>query len=185
MDDIKNKFAETRFLIGELSAPFSDINRAMTDNEQVQFNKNILNYLSSRKDVIGINYWVLKGGSTSLINSDGSSRTAVEVIKNYYIPGTVNGTVTNTINEQLKGITVKTKDGLSIVTDDKGKYNLTVPAVPLEHMIDADQYKSAERNINVSRGSESVLDIKLEPQKMSLWYRIRSVFQKPRNVYRW
>jgi len=183
LDNIKNKFSEARFLIGEFGAPIPDINGAMTDTEQAQFIRNILNYLGSRKDVIGINYWVLKGGSTSLINPDGSSRTAVEVIKNYYMPGIVKGTVINTINEQLKGIAVKTKDGLSTVTDDQGKYNLAVPAGPLELTIEADRYKSAKRDIKVSRGSENVLDIVLDPQNMSLWYRIRSAFQNPRNLY--
>lgn len=171
----------TTVLVGEFGAPIPDINGSMNENEQAQFINGVFKKLYENKEnVLGINYNVLTGGTTSLLNEDGTPREATEIIKNYFIPGAISGTVTNTIGDRLQNIQVKVSDGLnSTTTDSLGRYGLTVPASAADIVIKDNKYKykTISKKEMFSRGIEITRDFILEPQRKSLIYRVRLIIK--------
>ena len=71
-------------VLGEFGAPIPDINGLMTENQQRDWLGSSLQLLSGVNSLIGLNYWVNKGGSTALWRDDGSAKPAVDVLKRYY-----------------------------------------------------------------------------------------------------
>jgi hypothetical protein len=73
-----------KVVLGEFGVPIPNINGSMTDQEQSDWISQALNLLKNDPDLLGMNYWVNKGGSTALWNQDDSPRPAVSVISKYY-----------------------------------------------------------------------------------------------------
>lgn len=98
--------------------------------------------------------------------------------QNYFIPGVVKGTVTNTLGDQLKNIQVKIIDGLnSTTTNCQGSYTLSIPASTVDIVVGGEHYKIVEQNIVIARSGEFTHDVILEPQKIGIIYRIRLILQ--------
>ncbi len=71
--------------LGEFGAPIPDINGSMTEEEQAAFIESLYVVLKRNNDIVyGTNYWVLRQGSTALINDDMTPRIAYDVVKKYY-----------------------------------------------------------------------------------------------------
>ncbi|MBU1087972.1 MAG: hypothetical protein KKD05_10730 [Candidatus Omnitrophica bacterium] len=170
---------QTKVLIGEFGAPIPDINGSMDENQQALFIGEILRELYKNKsDVFGINYNVLTLGTTKLLNDDGTERQAVEVIKNYFIPGAVKGTVTNTLGDKLGNIPVKTGNGLnSTITGRQGHYKMSIPVSTVDIVIGGNKYKTTVQNMVITRGGEIMQNAVLEPEKIGFIYRVRLVIQ--------
>lgn len=170
----------TTVLVGEFGAPIPDINGSMNENEQAQFINEVFKIMyKDKENVLGINYNVLTGGTTSLLNEDGTPREATEIIKNYFIPGGISGTVTNTVGDRLPNIKVKTSDELnSTTTDSLGRYTLTVPANAVDEIIIKDnKYKTISKKETFNRGTKITRDFILEPRTINLTYRIRLIIK--------
>ena len=73
-----------RILLGEFGAPIPDIHGEMSEEQQAIWIKSALLQISVIPELIGINYWVNKGGSTALWNDDNMPKAAITVIKEYY-----------------------------------------------------------------------------------------------------
>lgn len=174
----KDKFG-AKVVIGEFGAPIPEINGVMTESQQAQFIDELSKEIYKHKDdVVGVNYWTLYDGSTALVNYDFSPREAVEIIKNYYIPGVVNGTVSNTVGDWLINIPVKTGDGLNHTTTDRlGRYSMVIPASMVEITIGGNKYKAVSRELVINRGGEITNDVIIEPVNIGFIYRIRLVIQ--------
>ena len=56
----------------------------MSEEQQAIWIKSALLQISVIPELIGINYWVNKGGSTALWNDDNMPKAAITVIKEYY-----------------------------------------------------------------------------------------------------
>lgn len=84
--DIRNlaKSSGGKIVLGEFGAPILDIHGKMTEKEQAEWISRALNEISTITDLIGINYWVNKGGSTALWNYDGTRKPAVKIITDFY-----------------------------------------------------------------------------------------------------
>lgn len=177
--DYFSKNFQTKVLIGEFGAPIPDINGSMDENQQALFIDEILRELYKNKaNVFGINYNVLTLGTTKLINDDGTERQTVEIVKNYFIPGVVKGTVTNTLGDQLSDIPVKTGDGLnSVTTNHQGYYSMVIPAGAVDIAIGGNKYKTVAQKEVISRGTEIIKDVVLEPQKVGFIYQIRLIIK--------
>lgn len=178
IDYFSEKF-NTKVLVGEFGAPNPDINGHMDENQQALFIDEVLRELYKNKtNVFGINYNVLTVGTTKLLNDDGTERQAVEVIKNYFIPGVVKGTVTNTLGDKLNNIPVKTGDGLnSTVTSRQGHYAMSIPASTIDIAIGGNKYKTVVQEEVIGCGTEITKDVVLEPQEIDFIYRIRLTIQ--------
>lgn len=73
-----------KVVLGEFGAPIPDLNGNMTEAEQADWIKNVLQGLSTVPEVIGVNYWVGVGGSTQIWDDNGNPKKAVDIIKKYY-----------------------------------------------------------------------------------------------------
>jgi len=73
-----------KIILGEFGAPIPDIHGNMTDEQQKEWLSQSLQMLSGVTDLIGINYWVDKGGSTALWNPNNAPKPAVAVLTGYY-----------------------------------------------------------------------------------------------------
>ncbi len=171
---------QTKVLLGEFGAPNPDINGDMDEKQQARFIDQVLQQLYQNKaNVLGINYNVLTIGTTKLLNNNGTERLAMEVLRNYFLPGQVGGAVTNTLGDRLSDIPVKTSDGLnSTTTDQQGYYALNLPAGTVELVIGGNKYKTSGQNMIIARGSELRQDAVLEPEKIGFVYRLRLFVQK-------
>ncbi|MBU4210790.1 carboxypeptidase-like regulatory domain-containing protein [Patescibacteria group bacterium] len=175
---------DTKVLLGEFGAPIPDINGDMDETEQAEFiNQLFIQFYKHKDNVLGMNYWVITDGTTSLLNSDGTTRQAFEIIKNYYIPGVIKGTIKNTLGDRLKNISIKTSDGLnSAITDRKGSYKMIVPAGDTTILINQSKYDQATDKITISHGSEITKDIILTPKTPSILYKLRLFLKKKFNL---
>lgn len=181
MDDyivaINREFG-AKVAIGEFGAPVPDLNGNMSEGEQAEFvGKLLYEIYKNREAVAGINYWVAYGGSTRLLNDNYTQRPAAEVIKNYFIPGIVEGTITNTLGEPLQGVSLKTRDGIAqAFTDRNGAYAIALPAGPVELIAEASGYRTMVTSAAVSRNDKAQVNVVLEPEKLDFTYR-RKAFE--------
>ncbi len=73
-----------KIVLGEFGAPIPDIHGQMTEGEQSDWVGKTMELLSGNSNVIGINYWTNKGGSTEIWNKDYSPKKTVEVLTRYF-----------------------------------------------------------------------------------------------------
>ena len=85
-DDVSSIAAQSggKIVLGEFGAPIPDIQGNMTDAQQEAWLAQSLQMLSNVPDLIGVNYWVAKGGSTALWSPNNSPKPAVSVLSEYY-----------------------------------------------------------------------------------------------------
>lgn len=73
-----------RIVYGEFGAPIPDITGEMTEEEQAVWLDAALNSMSSTPEIVGVSYWVNKGGSTEIWNDNDSENEAVSVLSKYF-----------------------------------------------------------------------------------------------------
>ena len=166
---------QTKTLVSEFGAPIPDLNGSMTDKQQAEFTEQILKVLYERRDtVIGLNYWVLSLGTTSIIDDQGNPKPAYEVLKKYFSPGMIRGTIKNPLDENLTGIVVKTTDGISQTkTDARGNYELTLPAGDYEIQIENPDYNHQSGKFLIEQENIKVANFTLEPKNSGLIYDLK------------
>lgn len=174
-----SKNFQTKILFGEFGAPIPDINGPMDESQQALFIDKVLRELYKNKtNVFGINYNVLTLGTTKLLDDDGTERQAVDVVKNYFIPGVIKGTVSNTLGDKLKNVPIKTSDGLnSTTTDSQGRYAMSIPASTVNIVIGGNKYKTKKQKMIITRKAEITQNIILEPEKIGFIYRLRLIIK--------
>jgi len=168
-----DKFPDIKIFMSEFGAPIPDINGNMTENEQAEFIDSVFKkFYENNTRVIGINYWVIKGGTTALLNDDDSKRQALDVITNYFSPSVIQGKITDDFNKPLAN-TVVTAGFLKTKTDINGEYSFTVPKNQ-KYVVSAGggSYSYKEREISQS-GQAVNYDFVVSPLKPDFWYRIR------------
>jgi hypothetical protein len=85
-DDVSSIAAQSggQIVLGEFGAPIPDIHGAMTEDQQAAWLSKSLQMLSGVNALLGVNYWVDKGGSTALWRTNGTPKPAVKILKEYY-----------------------------------------------------------------------------------------------------
>lgn len=73
-----------KIFLGELGVPIPDIHGNLSNAHQADWIEEALKLLSSKEEVIGLNYWVAVGGSTSLFKDNLEPKPASVVIKKYF-----------------------------------------------------------------------------------------------------
>ena len=115
--------------IGEFGAPIPDINGNMTNAEQAEFINKLFQQLTKEKDKLsGINYWTLYDSSTALLNEDYTHKASYDVLKKYYSPTIVKGSVLNNDKDPVANVEIKFDNGYSTKTNNNGDYNILIPA---------------------------------------------------------
>lgn len=163
-------------VIGEFGAPIPDLNGNLNEQEQAQYVGELLRqFYTHKKQILGLNYWVLRGGSTQLLNTDGSERAVMEIVRDYFIPGQIIGTVVDGIGRPVKSAVIATGDGVQTVqVDGKGYFSLSVPPGALELQVSARGYNTATQRVETTRGQKTIVKMVIHPTKPSLWYKLRA-----------
>ncbi len=78
------KMSGGKVILGEFGAPIPDINGNMSEVEQAEWVKEVLDLLSENPNVIGLNYWINTGGSTEIWTKDGMPKAAALELKTFY-----------------------------------------------------------------------------------------------------
>ncbi len=86
-EDVQSLAAQSggTIILGEFGAPIPDIHGVMTEDAQKQWLDEAFALLTTIPELKGVNYWTNKGGSTQLWNDNGTPRSAVSIIKKYYL----------------------------------------------------------------------------------------------------
>lgn len=164
---------DSSVMVGEMGAPIPDVNGPMSEHEQAIFLESILSAIFHEgPNVIGVNYWVLTGGTTALFNDDGTEREAASVVRKFFRPGLVTGTVKNTLGDVLKLVTIDSDRTLNVSLD--GNYNLVLPQGMQKIEYKSAGYRSTVSEINVREFGSTQADIILLPEKTSLIYGLRT-----------
>lgn len=163
-------------VIGEFGAPIPDLNGDMNEDEQARFVGELFRqFYVHKKQILGLNYWVLRGGSTRLINDDGSERKVMEVVRDYFMPGQIAGTVVDGIGRKVKNAVITTSDGVQqISANKKGEFILNLPPGSVELTVASKGYSSSVARVETTRAGKSVVKVIVHPIKPSLWYRLRA-----------
>lgn len=85
-DDIGqlHELTGANIFLGEIGAPIPDITGNLSETEQANWLDIGLSLVSRQKYVIGINYWVAVGGSTSLFKDNLEPKQAADVLHKYF-----------------------------------------------------------------------------------------------------
>lgn len=172
LDYFQEKFPDVKILIGEFGAPIKDINGQMSEDTQAVFINQILKYLTSRKDILGVNYWVSTGGETELFNQDLVFKKVANIIKNYYDPLRMQITVEDVFGTPLDHIAIGINNGENIfLTDANGKIDAFINEydAPLE-ILDSDYVIQSIRKEKKDQGIEVL--VSLRPKKLTPYQHI-------------
>lgn len=178
IDYFNNKFG-AKVVIGEFGAPIPDINGPMDEDTQAEFVDKLFRELKSRKDkVIGVSYWDLIDGSTALLNQDGSSRNVVDVVRKYFIPAEIHGTVRDNFGRPLQNLPIVINNGGGITkTDNKGNYSflLTQGNYTVSYG-DNQKYILSQKDLLIETGAKKKVNIALKINNRNIYEKIRSQF---------
>lgn len=109
ISDVRNyaKVGDGVVVLGEWGAPIPDIHGQFSEEQQAEWIDNSLKQIITEPSIIGINYWVNKGGSTAIWNEDNSQKKAVDVITKYFNPTLVKGIITDEFGEPLDDVSIQ------------------------------------------------------------------------------
>ncbi len=110
VSDIQS-FADTsnaNVVLGEFGVPIPDINGDMSDKDQAKWINELMLKIIKMPELIAVNYWTNKGSSTQLWNDDNTARTAVGVLKTYFDPINISGSIKDEQGNDVNNVTVET-----------------------------------------------------------------------------
>lgn len=125
VQDIKN-MAETsggRVMLAEFGAPIPDIHGKLDEKAQAKWIYDALNELSKLDVLVGINYWVSVGGSTSLWTDSVKPKLGATVLSAIYNPPTVYGFLKDELDRPIAGAKVKNEYSETI-SNSLGRFEL-------------------------------------------------------------
>jgi hypothetical protein len=159
-------------VLGEYGAPIPDINGVMTETEQAIFVGGLLEvFYRNRQSVRGINYWVLRGGSTSLLNDDGTLRQAAYKLSHYYKPGRIVGTVQDSRGQPVINARVTiASTGEQLLTDSTGRFGTPILAGSFDVSVSNSDYYPFVARVSVGQLETRFMTIVLEPVSKSIRY---------------
>lgn len=73
-----------KIVYGEFGAPIPDITGDMTEEAQAMWLDRALNSMTNTPEIVGLSYWVNKGGSTEIWNDNNSEKEAVKILTKYF-----------------------------------------------------------------------------------------------------
>lgn len=164
-----------KVILGEFGAPILDLHGVMNEEEQAAWINNALNLLSQSKHLVGVNYWSSFGASTKLWELDGSTRSAVSVLRNYYDPKVLSGTIEDEIGNAIEGANVSI--GAKVVkSDKKGEFKIPYVFEKEKLIVDAESYKK----VDLENSKYNIL-IVLEKEHEGIIFKIRKFLYRLRN----
>lgn len=172
-----HKNLNAKVAVGEFGAPIPDIHGTMTEDDQAKFVQKLFDKLYEYREFIpAVNYWVLSGGTTAIIDEKGNMRKAAQVVRNYYKQATVVGNVQNTLGESLGNSRVAIGEKIAqLTTDNSGDFTAIVPGGSHRITVENDSYGVATELLEIPAGDTASLKITLVPKEAFLIYRLRAL----------
>jgi len=176
INDIRDLHRDTGafVVLGEVGVPIVDIHGQMSEEQQAAWLTKMFEGLLDTPEVIGINYWTSRGGSTQLWNSDGSTRKALEVIKKYYSPMVYVGRIVDQLGVGIKDALVS-HNSRAYYTDKKGNFAFPVTRIDGQILVSAPGYYSQGALLEPVSKS---MTVELVKEKSSFTFRIRLLIKK-------
>lgn len=177
-EDIKYfaEYSQGKVVLGEFGVSIPDIHGELTEDERAAWLEEALSLLVSEPNLIGINYWVLAGGSTSLTGGDGELRQKAEILRNYYIPRKIVLRVRNEFGQNLKDVKVSV-GGRDFYAHHDGSVKLLYHSDMEKVSVHSDGYKSSTYTIVEKKGKENItLESERTNMLIMLWRFIRNIF---------
>ena len=163
-------------VLSEYGAPIPDIHGSFTEEEQAVWIQGSLTEVAGNRNIMGINYWVDRGGSTALWDDKGAAKEARDVLADFFSPYTVYGIVVDALGLPVEEVLVETPYG-SVETDSEGYFQL--PGLTDIAGLSVAKDKYVAQDIDVSRlTAEQQLTIVLERENESLFFKLQKALQQ-------
>jgi len=162
-------------VLGELGSPIPDIHGPQSEREQAEFIDKLFRILYKHRSLIpAVNYWVLSGGTTAIVDEKGNLREGAHVVRNYFKPTTIVGQVRNSLGESLNNTRIVVGEGIAeTTTDGTGKFSVAVPGGSHRVTVENDTYAKATQVFDIPAGDTLSLKVTLQPKDASFIYRFR------------
>ena len=167
-----------QIVLGEIGVPIPDIHGVMNETQQNFWLSEALYSLSQNPNVIGLNYWVLEGGSTQIWPNT-SKKAAAVTLSTYFSPPLIKGKVSDEINNPLSNVVISI-NGKTWETDNQGEFE--VPLVPSASklLIQKDNYQETSLE---SPKSGAVNEIVLKRTKDGFFFSIKKILFKVKSLF--
>jgi hypothetical protein len=113
-------------VLGEFGAPIPDIHGPMNSEAQSKWISDSLYLISGNPHLLGLNYWVGFGGSTSIWELNGTPRSAVQILESYFKPISINLRIKGWMNFPINTAQIEA-NGRIYETDRKGRVEVPIP----------------------------------------------------------
>lgn len=162
-------------VLGETGVPIPEIHGAMTEKAQAEYMDTELAALTRLQTPIeGLNYWTAFEGTTKLFDDPDSPRPVAAVVRNYFLPLTISGTVSDTAGHPLPDIIIRCPDaGSQTKTGPGGRYSLLIPNRDTEvEFRPSGKYKPLTVPVKRNPENRQILTVSLEPSELNIFGRI-------------
>lgn len=167
-----------KIFLGEFGVPIPDINGKLSDQEQAQWITDALEKLVDEPSVVGLNYWVGAGGSTQIWNDDGSPKPAVLVLRSYFNPAILEGTVADQYNRPIRNVEVLSSRK-NVKTDLAGHFSIPIIESDARLTASAKGYTNAELTIDEnSQNVKIIIEKKYDNLFQLIIDRLQLLFSK-------
>ncbi len=166
-DDLKS-YAESsggKVVLGEFGAPIPDIQGDMTEQQQADYIHKTLSLLVKDENVVGVNYWVNRGGSTQLWTG-AVKRTGADTLASFYRPYVVEGSITDTKGKKLSNVLISGPERR--IYSDNDHYAMPLLEDSNLRFIKSG-YVTVITKIDTQKGHKQTYNVIMEPQSTSWW----------------
>jgi hypothetical protein len=163
--------------LGEFGAPIPDLQGTLTESGQAAYVEKLMGALYRQNASVPlVNYWTLSGGSTALLNDNGTRRKAYYVVQKYFTAPYVSGTAINKLGDKLGNVSIQVTDGIysySMTTSSDGSFRVFLPNEATTVTVGNSEYKAQNVTLTKSNGGSELLLI-LVPTHPTVFYTVRT-----------
>lgn len=156
-------------LLGEFGSPIPDIHGTQVEDEQAAWLSRALAQLSNEPDLVGLNYWVYRGGSTSLTTAQGTPKQVYYVLSQFYKPESVFGVVVDSRGAPIPNARV-ISPYRTVRATRSGYFEL--PHVPTQGATLSVSAAGYLTKVIENPLSNAQVTVTLEPDVNSMWYTV-------------
>jgi hypothetical protein len=174
-EDVEHfKKLNTKIIIGEIGAPVPGRHPDFNEEEQAAYVRQAFEKFSLHNDtIIGVNYWVLNGGTTAIVNSDRSLRKAGEVVREYFqAPRFITGRVRDEFDRPIADVEILVDGSIITRSDQHGNFSFRphneVTSIQFSH----DRHTPIERTVtyNATDRRDQVVYMRHSSRDLLYWF---------------
>jgi len=165
-----------KIILGEFGAPIPDIHGALNEKAQAMWIEKALEKISKEENLIGVNYWLLKGGTTSLVSDENKEKEVFEVISQFFKPKVFNGKIIDQFGIPVKGALIVSARATSR-SNASGIFTHPVVNRSEALTVTAEKFKT-----NMTTTSSETIVLQREEDLSYMMALINKIFQKLRSI---